>query len=305
MKPGQTTKFARAQTIWVTLALLSACSLKAAPVSDNALATVTFDQNLNQQVSLDLPFVDEAGQQVRLGQYFGDRPVILVLGYYECPMLCSLVLNGMVEGLEDLKWSIGRDFEVVNVSINPSETAALAVAKKRSYLKRYGRANAARGWHFLTGQEQNSRRLAGQVGFHYLYDPVSKQYAHPSGLVVLTPKGKVSGYLFGVTFSPNQLYDCLRKASAQEVSSPIQKLVLLCFHYNPISGKYGPLIMMITRLLALATVLGLALLVGMAVRRDRARSRAIQPVEIPESVAPAQPASPPAARGSEPHRQDS
>lgn len=253
----------------IAIAVSGNAFLHAGSVSDSTLASISFEQNLNRQVSLDLPFVDESGQAVRLGQYFGRKPVILVMGYYECPMLCSLVMNGMVEGLEDVKWSIGKEFEIINVSINPQETATLAAAKKNNYLKRYGRAEAAAGWHFLTGQEQQSRKLADEVGFRYVYDPVSKQYAHPSGLVVLTPQGKISGYLFGVTFAPKQLYASLQTASVQKISSPIQKLVLLCFHYNPITGRYGPLIMTIIRVMAVATIAGLALLVGFGVRRSR------------------------------------
>ena len=143
-------------------------------------------------------------------------------GNYECPMLCTLVLNGMVESAADMKWSIGREFEVVNVSINPLETPALAAAKKRAYVKRYGRTGSAEGWHFLTGDQESIQRLADEVGFRYAYDPASKQYAHPSGLVILTPEGRVSGYLFGVTYSPKELAGALRAASANQVGSPRQ-----------------------------------------------------------------------------------
>jgi protein SCO1/2 len=185
-------------------------------------------------------------------------------------MLCTLVLNGMVEALQDLKWSVGDQFEIINVSINPRESSELAAAKKLSYVKRYGRAGAAEGWHFLTGDERSIARLAGIVGFQYAYDDSSRQYAHPSGLVLLTPEAKVSGYLFGVTFSPKELYGSIRTASGSEVGSPIQQLILLCFHYNPITGKYGPTVILIVRLMGAATVLGLIGLVLAMVRSEKA-----------------------------------
>ena len=239
-------------------------------LTDGALAQIRFDQKLNSRVSLDLSFHDEEGRPVQLRQYFGSKPVLLVLGYYECPMLCTLVLNGMVESAADMKWSIGREFEVLDVSINPDEKPPLAAAKKRTYIKRYGRSRAAQGWHFLTGSEQSIRQLANEVGFRYAYDPASKQYAHPSGLVVLTPEGKVSKYLFGVTYAPRDLFTALSEASTSRVGSPIQQLILLCFHYNPITGKYSGLIVVILRLLGVATLLGLAGLIVALVRRGRA-----------------------------------
>src|SRR5947209_1854938 len=219
-------------------------------ISDQALAQITFNQNLNTQLSLNLPFRDEQGRQVLLREYFGRKPVILVLGYYECPMLCTFVLNGMVESLEDVKWSIGNEFDVINVSINPAENPELATAKKRTYLKRYGRTGAASGWHFLTGPESSITQLAKEVGFQYAFDPQSRQYAHPSGLVFLTADGRIARYQLGVTFKPADLLVSLQQADSGRAGSPVQKLILLCFHYNPISGKYGPAIMLIIRLLS-------------------------------------------------------
>jgi protein SCO1/2 len=253
--------------------LLSAVAVQASKaLSDDALLQIRFDQNLHTNISLNLPFVDEQGASVRLGQFFRNKPVILVLGYYQCPMLCSLVMNGMVESAEDLKWSIGRDYEVIDVSIDPAETPALAAAKKRTYLKRYGRSGAADGWHFLTGDAHAIAQLAHEVGFRYVYDPVSKQYAHPSGLVILTPQGRISRYLFGVAFSSNDLYAALRDASSNQVSSPIQQFILLCFHYNPITGRYSATILDILRLLSVATLLGIVVLVVYMSRRHRAAS---------------------------------
>jgi protein SCO1 len=243
-------------------------------LSDDALGRVRFEQKLYQPVSPTLPFLDETGRQVRLGQYFGQKPVLLVLGYYECPMLCTLVLNGLVESAADLKWSIGRDYEVVDISIDPQEGPALATAKKRAYLKRYGRSGATDGWHFLTGTDAAIREVAGEVGFRYAYDPASKQYAHPSGLVVLTPGGRVSRYLFGVTFSPADLNEALRGAASNRVSSPIQQFILLCFHYNPITGKYSREIMQLLRGFGVATVLVFLGYILTLVRQGRARSLA-------------------------------
>jgi protein SCO1/2 len=240
-------------------------------LSDSHLAEIKFDQKLNNSISLDLHFRDEDGKEVRLGDYFSKKPVILVLGYYGCPMLCTLVLNGMVEGLQDIRWNMGKEYDVINVSIDPSETSLLAAAKKRSYLKRYGRDGAETGWHFLTGGSDAIQRLSDEVGFRYAYDSTSKQYAHPSGLVILTPEGKISGYQFGVTYSPRELFTSLNNASARKIGSRIQDLILLCFHYRPITGRYGNLIMTTVRVLGVATLLGLPALVIAMARKQKLR----------------------------------
>ena len=247
------------------------------------LVQIRFDQRLNSHVSPTLTFRDEEGRQVRLGQYFGQKPVVLVLGYYECPMLCTLVLNGLVQSLQDVKWSIGREFEVVDVSINPREGPALAAAKKQGYLKSYGRTGAASGWHFLTGGEPQIRQLAQEVGFRYAYDPVSGQFAHPSGVMLLTPEGRVSRYLFGVTYSAKDLAAGLKAASGSQVGSPVQQLFLLCFHYNALTGKYSMTILGILRLMAMATILGLTWLFLVMVRRGKAAQARTLPGRCPPS----------------------
>jgi protein SCO1/2 len=252
-------------------------------LTENQLSQISFDQRLNSQVSLDLSFRDENGKAVALRDYFGEKPVVLVLGYYQCPMLCTLTFNGMVEAMNDMRWSIGKEFTVVHVSIDPKETAVLAAAKKQTYLKRYGRAGAGAGWHFLTGDEPEIRKLADEVGFHYAYDASIKQYAHPSGLVILTPDGKVAKYFFGVTFSPAQVYAALQDASKRKVGSPIERLVLLCFHYSPIKGKYGALIMSVVRILGAVTLVGMMWLLIAMIRRERARRSG--PVSIVNNVA--------------------
>jgi protein SCO1 len=256
------------------LALASAAAAAPPPssLSEETLARIRFEQHLDAQVSLDLQFRDETGQTIRLGDYFGRKPVILVLGYYECPMLCTLINNGLIECLQDLKLDIGNQFEVVHVSINPRETPALAAAKKRTFVRLYGRHGAEAGWHFLTGEEGPIRRLADEVGFQYAYDASLKQYAHPSGIVVLTPRGKVARYYFGLTFPPRELAVTLRDASGEKIGSPVQQLLLLCFHYNPLHGKYGRLILTLLRLLGVFTVVSLLWVVTRAGRPGRVRT---------------------------------
>jgi protein SCO1/2 len=236
-------------------------------LSDNALQQIAFDQKLGGTVSRDLSFHDENGKSVQLGDYFGQGPVILVLGYYSCPMLCTVVLNSMIGALQDIKLEMGRDYEVVNVSIDPHETPALAAAKKRSYVTRFGQPNAAKGWHFLTGDEPAIRQLAAQVGFNYAYDATLRQYAHPSGLVILTPSGKVSHYLSGVVFSGADLKQSLADAARAKVGSPIEQIFLLCFHYSPVSGKYSGLILGVVRVLGVAVLVTLVAFIAGAWRR--------------------------------------
>ncbi len=271
--------------VFALVALTFRCAAQSLP--DETLAQIRFEQKLKSQVSPGLSFLDEQGSQVRLGDYFGRKPILLVLGYYECPMLCTLVLNGMVESAADMKWSIGREYDVINVSINPREGPTLAAAKKRAYVRRYGRSEAAQGWHFLTGNEESIRELADQAGFKFAYDPASKQYAHPSGLIVLTPAGKVSGYLFGVTFAPKDLAAALRTASANQTASPIQQLILLCFHYNPITGKYSSTIVAALRALGVATMLGFLGLIVSLVRRGRAAEARLKSIQAQAPMAPA------------------
>ena len=216
---------------------------------------VRFDQNLGASVPLDAVFRDEQNQPVTLRSLLGQRPVVLVLGYHDCPMLCSLVLGGVTEAFTELHSTTGQDFDFIDVSISPADTPADAAKQKRIYFKRYLRHGADAGWHFLTSQNAGSvKSLADAVGFHYAYDPATKQYAHPGGLVVLTPEGKVSGYMFGVNFDAGQLQAALQQASQRQVGSPIAQLLLLCFHYNPVTGKYGTLILNSLRVASVLTI---------------------------------------------------
>ncbi|MDB6017097.1 MAG: Electron transport protein SCO1/SenC [Pedosphaera sp.] len=261
--------------VWLAMVMVPAV---ARAVSDEELRQIKFDQKLQQQVSLDLPFRDETGKIVKLGDYLGKRPTILVLGYYGCPMLCTLVLNGLVESLQDLKSSAGGEFEIINVSIDPHETTALAAAKKKAYLKRYGRHGVEQGWHFLTGDEAAIRKLTQEVGFRYVYDEPSRQYAHPSGLVILTPQGKVSRYLPGVTYAGKDLNAALVAASANKVGTPVEQFFLLCFHYSPSTGKYGALVMMAVRAGGVLTLLVLGRGMVIMIRRESARKEPVTPV---------------------------
>jgi len=257
--------------------IMSGEAVSGQSLSDSVLQRIAFDQKLGDTVSLDLVFRDESGQPVRLGGYFGKKPVILVLGYYGCPMLCTFVLNGLIGGLQDIKWKMGRDYEVVNVSIDPHETPALAAAKKESYVKRFGQPGAAAGWHFLTGDEPAIRQLAAEVGFNYAYDATLHQYAHPSGLVVLSPAGKVSHYLYGVVFSRGDLKQALADAATAKIGSPVEQLFLLCFHYSPIAGKYSGLILGFVRLTGVGVLAALVAFIAGARRRHPPAPKELEP----------------------------
>ncbi len=233
---------------------------------------VGIDQNLNAQIPLELKFKDETGQAVRLGQYFRGKPVVLALVYYECPGLCDLILNGLTHTMEQISLNVGTDYDVVTVSFNPKETWQLAQAKKANYIEKYQRSGAKEGWHFLTGDEPSIKSLADTVGFHYKYDPISKQFAHASGIFVLTPEGKISRYFFGIEYKPRDFRLGLVEASANKIGSPADQVLLFCYHYDPTTGKYGMAITQVTRALGTATVLLLGGFVFIMIRRDRRAS---------------------------------
>ena len=208
-----------------------------APAAAAIAAQAGFDQNLGASVPLDGVFRDENNQPLTPGYLLGEtkRPAVLVLDYKECPMLCSQVFTALVETMTDLRLTTGKDFDVIDVSIDPHQSPANAGAQKRVYFKRYARPGSEVGWHFLTSPDEPTiRSVADAVGFRYAYDPVTKQYAHPAGLVVLTPAGRVSQYLFGVNFDPKARQTALATASTQKIGSPIEQLLMLCFHFNPI-----------------------------------------------------------------------
>jgi protein SCO1/2 len=230
---------------------------------------VGIDQNLNAQIPLELTFKDENGQVVRLGQYFREKPVVLALVYYDCPGLCDLILNGLTHAMEQISLNVGSDYQVVTVSFNPKETWQLANAKKANYLEKYQRPGAKAGWHFLTGDQASIKSLADTVGFHYNYDPISKQFAHASGIFVLTPEGRIARYFYGIEYKPRDFRLGLVEASANKIGSPADQVLLFCYHYDPTTGKYGMAITEVTRALGTATVLLLGGFVFIMLRRER------------------------------------
>jgi protein SCO1/2 len=239
-----------------------------------ALREVGVDQKLDAPLPLDLQFTDETGKDVTLGDYFGRRPVILVMSYYECPMLCTMVLNGVVGSVEPLAFNAGQEFDVVVVSIDPGETPALAASKKRQYVKRYNRPETADGWHFLTGRETNIKQLADAVGFRYAYDAAIDQYAHPAAITIATPAGRVARYLFGIEFAPRDVRFGLIEATEGKIGTTTDQLLLFCYHYDPATGKYGLVVMNLVRAGGLITVLVLGASIFLTVRRDRRKNSA-------------------------------
>lgn len=230
---------------------------------------VGFDQNLGAQLPLDLAFRDENGREVKLADLFRDKPVVLGLVYYRCPVLCTLVERGLASGLKPLDLEPGRDFEVVFVSIDPTDTAETAGERKRAVLDSYGRADTAAGWHFLTGEPEAIERLADTVGFRYALDPATGQYAHAAGLTVATPDGRLSRYLYGVDYAPRDLKLSLVESSGGRIGSAIDKALLICFRYDAELGKYTAATMLILRIGATATLLALGAFLFFALRRER------------------------------------
>ena len=242
-----------------------------AGISPNELKQVSFEQNLGVQVPLDLPFRDETGRAVQLSQYFTGRPVVLALVYYECPMLCVQALNGLVKSLKVLALEPGRDYAIVTVSFNPEETPAQAAAKKDEYVARLKRPGAADAWHFLTGTEASIRLLTDTVDFHYVYDAATKQFAHPTGMIVLTPEGKTSKYVYGIDYGPRDLRLALVEASDHKVGTPVDRLLLYCYHYDPTTGKYGLVLMNVLRLAGVLTVAMIGGFILLMRRREKRR----------------------------------
>jgi protein SCO1/2 len=250
------------------------------PATPGVLQEVGFDQHLGETVPLDLDFTDETGKSVRLADYFGKKPVVLSLVYYKCPMLCTISLNGLAGALEVLSFVPGREFEVVTVSFDPAEGPALAAAKKRAYMARYRRKEAHAGWHFLTGPKESVEALTRAVGFRYVWDEATKQFAHPAGLLVLTPEGRISQYLFGVEYAPKDLRLALVDAGGGRIGNVADQLLLYCYRYDPQTGSYSAQVLNLVRLLGVLTVLGLGGFMLMANRKRRPRP-APRPPETP------------------------
>lgn len=253
------------------LILLFVCGSALAQMQSAArpavLRNVGIDQKMGAQVPLDTVFNDESGQAVTLRQYLG-KPVILALVYYQCPSLCNMILNGVLRSVKGLKLTAGDEYEIVAVSFDPRETPAMAEAKRQAYVKGYNHPGAVGGWHFLTGNEASSKTLADAVGFHYAYDAVTNQYAHGSAIMLLTPEGRVARYFYGIDYPARDLRLGLVEASNGRIGSPVDQVMLYCYHYDPANGKYGLVIMNVLRIGGLLTLGALLTFMILMLRRD-------------------------------------
>lgn len=274
-KPLRKSRKARFAACAVGGFLLSLLTVALAQAHDEdrpaALQGVAFDQRLGEQAPLDLRFVDESGKTVRFGDYFGTRPVVLNFVYYSCEDFCPLLIDGLVRTLRAVSLNLGDDFAVVTVSFDPRDTVKLAAAKKKAALQRYGRIAAKEGWHFLTGEADAIRRLTESAGFRYNYDDTTGRFGHAAGIVVLTPAGKIARYFYGAEIIPRDLRLGLIEASDGKIGSPIDQLLLFCYHYDPATGKYGLLITNVIRVAAAATALALGGFILLMLRGERRR----------------------------------
>ena len=279
-------KKSKAWLLGVALLLAPACAwaqgmfnganFQRVPALPAAVQDIGIDQKLNQQVPLQLTFRDETGKQVKLGDYFdpgGHKPVMLMLVYYTCPMLCNEVLQGVSGGMKTLKFTAGDDFNVVTVSIDPNDGPTQAATKRAQYLSRYGRPQGQQGWHFLTGDQANIDALAKAVGFRYRWDTERKQFIHAAGIMLTTPDGRLSRYLYGVEFAPRDLELGLVEASQNRIGNVVDQVLLLCYHYDPTVGKYTPVVLGAVRIGGVLTMLGLGGFIGLMLRRERANAR--------------------------------
>ena len=237
-----------------------------ANVRPPGLQNVGIEQHLDEQIPADLSFRDETGKPVHLGDYFGKKPMILNLVYYNCPMLCGEVLSGLEGALRVLKFDVGKEFDVLTVSFDPRETPDMATRKKAEFLKRYGRAGAAEGWHFLTGPQESIDALTKAAGFQYQYDPKTGQFAHATAIMILTPEGKIAQYYYGVDYAPKDLRLGLIQASQNKIGTLADQVLLYCYHYDPTTGKYGAIISRVLKLAGIATLLGLGILMTVLIR---------------------------------------
>ena len=236
-----------------------------------ALRAVDFEQKLGEQAPLDAEFRDETGKTVRLGDYFGARPVILTFAYYRCQDLCPLLLDGVVRTLRALSFTAGKEFEIVNISFDPHDTPSLAAAKKADLIQRYARPGAAAGWHFLSGGEPSIDRITQAAGFRYNYDRDNDRFAHATGIMLLTPQGRFARYFYGIEFSPRDLRLGLLEASNGKIGKAIDQLLLFCYHYDPTTGKYTLMVTNLVRGATIATVLALGAFIGLSLRGELSR----------------------------------
>ncbi len=254
---------------------VSACLLLASTgfanaqfVRPNITKGVRFDQRLNAPIPLETVFRDETGQAVPLRTYLGDKPMVLALVYYKCPSLCNLTLSEMASALRRVTLTPGRDYNAVAVSIDPSETPALAAEKKANYATIFRRAGFDSGFHFLTGSQDSISRLANAVGFHYRWDDATHQFVHAAGIMIVTPEGKLSRYFYGVQYAPADVRLSLVEASQHNIGSPVDYALLYCFHYDPSQGKYTLAIVNVLKLAAGLTIVGLGALIFFLMRKD-------------------------------------
>ena len=259
-------------TVW-TVPVGAAAPVQTPQALKEQLPMIGIDQHLGAPLPLDATFRDEQGASVRLGQLFGARPVIVMLVYYECPGLCNAALNGLLRGMHGLAFTAGQEFDVVVISFDPREGPHLAAAKQRRYVEQYDRPGAEQGWHFLTGDANSIRLVTEAIGFRYRWDERTAQFAHASGMFVATPDGKLARYFYGVEYSPRDMRLALVEAADGRIGSPVDQVLLLCYHYDPLTGRYG---VVIHRVLQGAGLLTLALLGGciaFSLRRERRRAR--------------------------------
>lgn len=247
--------------------------------SPEALRDVGFDQRMGEKVPLDLTFRDSEGRAVRLGDYFGERPVMLSLVYFSCPMLCPMTLNGLSASLKALSFDVGEAFDVVVVSFNPAEGPEQAFEARERAIHRYGRAGTEDGWHFLTGDAESIARLTRAVGFRYSYDEENDQFAHGAGLVALTPDGEIARYFFGIEYPPKDLKLALVEAGEGQIGTAVDQIVLYCFHYDPATGQYvwSAWTFLALRIAGVLTLLGLFGFIFLMLRRERRTRREAQP----------------------------
>jgi protein SCO1/2 len=253
----------------IILTLFLSLQVNAQSYTENLQQRIGLDQKLGDQLPLDLPFVDSDGNPVHLRDYFGDKPVILSLVYFDCPMLCTQVINSLLRAMNVLSFGAGTEFDVLTISIDPGETPELANAKKIEYLKNYRGREGSTGWHFLTGDQQQIDQLAAAVGFRYEYDEPTDQYIHASGIMVLTPEGKLARYFYGIDYPPRDLRWGLVEAADGAIGNPVDQLLLLCYSYDPMTGKYGLYIRNSLRIGGLATILALGSFIVVMLRRER------------------------------------
>lgn len=252
----------------ILLLILNAAA-RAADDPRAVLQNIGFDQNLGRQLPLDLKFTNENGDVVSLSTYFAQKPVILTLVYHDCPMLCGAELHGLITCLRPMTFTPGNEFNILTVSFNPDETTTLSAAKKAEYIKEYGRPNAAAGWHFLTGNKDSIETLTKAVGFRYRYDEASKQFAHASGIVLVTPEGKTSRYFYGVEYYPRELKLGLIEASQNRIGNLTDQVLLYCYRYDPMTGRYGIVILNVLRVAGLLTVFCLGTFMTVMFLRDK------------------------------------